>query len=139
MKAFLLALVILAGCGDSPLLNHSDLDDRPGRTLGLLSLSFTKLDLPFEMQWSNKCPNLTDGCSYDLVFSKTIPLGSALSAELWMPSMGHGSSPVEIQQVGPLHWLVSEAYFIMSGHWQVKMKLTLPNGTFDEVVVNHNL
>ena len=141
MKILLLACLLIGlwGCGESPLLNHKTLSDRPGRTLDLVTSSFSNLNLAFELQWSVGCPNLTDGCSFDLIFNQAVPTGAILASELWMPSMGHGSSPVEITQVGSSHWNVSEAYFIMPGLWQLKLKLTLPDGSSDEVIFNHTL
>lgn len=42
--------------------------------------------------------------------------------ELWMPSMGHGSSPVTVTQKSPVHFKVSDANFIMAGDWVVRVK-----------------
>lgn len=54
---------------------------------------------------------------------------------LWMPDMGHGSSPTEIQPVLDDSGLpvtgaydVSAIYFVMGGLWQVKVQLTTPDG-----------
>lgn len=52
--------------------------------------------------------------------------------DLWMPSMGHGSSPVTITQVGVNKYQISEAYFIMNGSWEVRV-------TFDFDGATHNL
>lgn len=46
---------------------------------------------------------------------------SNLKVVLWMPDMGHGTSPVTIREIGPNRYEVSEAWFLMPGHWLVKM------------------
>lgn len=44
---------------------------------------------------------------------------------LWMPSMGHGSSPVKLEQTGVNHYQVTQAYFIMPGEWVVRLQFKL--------------
>lgn len=50
---------------------------------------------------------------------------SSLTVKLWMPEMGHGSSPVTVTQFGVNKYRVTEAYFIMPGQWEVQVKFTL--------------
>jgi hypothetical protein len=54
---------------------------------------------------------------------------------LWMPSMGHGSAPTQVEQaldangnpiLGTLN--VRKVYFIMSGDWEVRVTLTDASG-----------
>jgi hypothetical protein len=42
---------------------------------------------------------------------------------LWMPSMGHGSSPVHIEAVGQGTYRASDVFFIMHGEWQLILQL----------------
>lgn len=44
-----------------------------------------------------------------------------MAVSLWMPEMGHGSSPVELKDAGTNHYIVSKAYFTMPGNWLVKL------------------
>ena len=48
---------------------------------------------------------------------------SDLKIDLWMDmgGHGHGSSPVTITQFGPNKYKVSEAYFVMTGTWLVRL------------------
>lgn len=48
-----------------------------------------------------------------------------ISVDLWMPSMGHGSSPVTITQVGVNKYQIQQAYFIMPGQWLVRVRFGL--------------
>lgn len=41
----------------------------------------------------------------------------------WMPSMGHGSSPVTIEETKPGVFRAKEIFFIMPGPWEIKFKL----------------
>lgn len=50
---------------------------------------------------------------------------SDLKVELWMPHMGHGSSPVTITQFGVNKYKITEAYFIMPGAWEVRVSFIL--------------
>jgi len=46
---------------------------------------------------------------------------SNLQVILWMPDMGHGSSPVVVHEIRKNFFEVTEAWFIMPGTWLVKM------------------
>lgn len=55
---------------------------------------------------------------------------------LWMPDMGHGSAPTQIQRVldergEPIlgSYDVRNVYFTMGGKWDVRVSLKLANGT----------
>lgn len=47
-----------------------------------------------------------------------------VQVELWMPDMGHGSSPVAVEQLDAVHFHVSQAYFIMPGTWEIRVNFT---------------
>jgi hypothetical protein len=51
---------------------------------------------------------------------------------LWMPSMGHGSSPVTVSRVAVGVYRVSQVFFVMPGDWQIKIKLKSGNVILDE-------
>lgn len=64
--------------------------------------------------------------------------GASLSGDqipevvLWMPHHGHGSSPVQMAEavdkdglVMPGHYEVTEAYFVMPGLWEIRIKTLL--------------
>lgn len=48
-----------------------------------------------------------------------------LTVKLWMPEMGHDSSPVKITQLGVNKYKITEAYFIMPGNWEVRVAFKL--------------
>lgn len=46
-----------------------------------------------------------------------------LKVILWMPSMGHGSSPVEVTRLSQGLYRVSRVFFSMPGTWQIRFQL----------------
>ena len=65
-----------------------------------------------------------------------IALNDQLGVELWMPDMGHGSSPTKIVAVTDGQgralagvYRISKMYFVMAGSWDVRLHLTAADGT----------
>lgn len=54
---------------------------------------------------------------------------TGIKAELWMPSMGHGSAPVRIERLSANQFLVTEAYFVMDGDWVVNVEVLTTAGS----------
>ena len=54
---------------------------------------------------------------------------------LWMPTMGHGSSPVKIKKLDNGEYEISDVQFIMPGKWEIKFQLKDGAQVFDETVV----
>ncbi len=61
--------------------------------------------------------------------------------ELWMPSMGHGSTRVKIQETSPGQMQVSKVFFIMPGAWEIHFQLKQKdnNEIFEEVSIPFHL
>lgn len=62
---------------------------------------------------------------------------SDLTVELWMDmgeGHGHGSSPVTITEKAPGKYVVTDAYFLMAGEWQVKVGYNF-EGQHHEIIV----
>lgn len=84
-------------------------------------------------------PNSQDEWKFMLHFQSPTfdpALLSSVEVKLWM-DMGHhshGSSPVTLTQKSVDHFLVEEAYFPMSGSWQVKVTY-IYDGQKSEIVV----
>lgn len=63
-------------------------------------------------------------------------IDATVAVQLWMPSMGHGSSPVQIERIAngkgtfdTAVFRVSKMNFIMEGEWEVRVTLAYPDGT----------
>ena len=91
-----------------------------------------------------KLASATLGLAIDLIFDKAptdseenfftlqfhnpdgvtaVALDKNVAVILWMPSMGHGSSPVKIQKTADGIYRVSKVYFIMPGDWEIRLQI----------------
>ena len=53
---------------------------------------------------------------------------------LWMPSMGHGSSPVKMERTDVGRYKASEIFFIMPGPWEIRYQLKDGSNVVEEKV-----
>ncbi len=92
----------------------------------------TQGDSPFFLIFSDNNSNFADTISVEIK-----------SLRLWMPSMGHGSAPVKVQNFGGGIFQVTNVYFIMPGDWQIQLRYQIinSNGEFssDEQSLNFDL
>lgn len=51
---------------------------------------------------------------------------------LWMPSMGHGSSPVKISELSPGVFLIEKVFFSMHGEWEIRFLIPANNQEPDQ-------
>lgn len=58
-----------------------------------------------------------------------------LAVVLWMPSMGHGSSPVTIERLDRGTYRVSEVFFTMAGDWEIRVQLKAGNDVKSEAIL----
>ncbi len=161
----LLATVFM-GC-DSPIMEHATAQtpagapsaapgNSPIRTEDAFEcpLSFPRQRMCAELSW-NGIPNSQDPSSFTLRFWKS---GAAthhgpysnppneVFVKLWMPSMGHGSSPITtVQSHDSGHQSIpgvyegSNVYFIMSGAWEVHVQLRSGSKVQEESIANVNI
>ena len=73
--------------------------------------------------------NVVDGTPVELDMA-TMP-----SVVLWMPSMGHGSSPASVQRLDVGTYRAFNLFFVMPGIWQIKFQVPQGDQVQDEVVV----
>lgn len=159
------------GCGQSPLFNHlsaeadsqqqEEEEERDGDE-GLASaaspstsnpdcpLSFDKLKLCAQVVWTKRATPQKKG---EFILKFWDPVRSTFKGpyltprasvfiDLWMPSMGHGSSPVKVSRIAgktgkPLagRFRVSDIYFVMPGSWEIRVKLLREKTILDETKV----
>lgn len=51
-----------------------------------------------------------------------------LKAILFMPDMGHGSSPTRVEKISESSFKVSKMYFTMPGVWEIRLTIKDENG-----------
>ncbi len=145
----LLSLFLLGACGESPLWNHKiEKNNFLGNPIFVESEGshFTKAGYSFSLNWK-KGPELGEG-QFVLKSWKTdqgtfngpyLDLPYELKVLLWMPSMGHGSSPTKVTKLATGEYDVTNVYFIMGGNWEVKVQLIKDGKIFDEVILPYNI
>lgn len=69
----------------------------------------------------------------DLNGAPTTP-AQTVNVKLWMPSMGHGSSPVSIAQVDSNTFRASDVFFVMAGSWEIHIQLKTGSTVNDEAI-----
>lgn len=73
--------------------------------------------------------NLVDG-------SPVLTDGAAdVGVLLWMPSMGHGSSPVKTERLDVGTYRASQVFFIMPGEWEIRFQRKVNQQIVEEAVI----
>lgn len=77
---------------------------------------------------------------------RAVELKDTLQVILWMPSMGHGSAPTQIDKLlddkGQIvlgSYQVKNVFFVMPGDWEIRFVLTEASGAKETRVLNLNL
>lgn len=127
----LLLTLTLLSCGKSPLLNK--VKNASSEVTGgiLLSENFPNEKLGFSMNWTVP-PGLEELSSFDLKLARPLNQNQTLNIYIWMPDMGHGSSPVDIKQLNSTDYVVSEIAFIMPGLWVLHVEILENNQVVDQ-------
>ncbi len=133
-------LLLVASCGKSPLL-------KPKETLttGISGLevakNFKTTNQNLSINWLSPINSIDEGRALLIVKQNemAVDLTNQFSVFLWMPTMGHGSSPIKIKKLATGIYQLSEIYFIMDGFWQLKVQLKNGASLLDEVNFEYNL
>lgn len=140
--------IFTSSCLESPLLRHADASPQQDiPPLADCAYRFEKADLCATHEWI-RMPNESEKGLFQIRFwnPKT---GSAngpfvdpehsVFVKLWMPDMGHGSSPVTVTatvgsdgSVLPGVFDASDVYFVMGGHWEIWIQLRDGTILFDQ-------
>lgn len=82
----------------------------------------------------------------DAAAHENTEIADAVEVVLWMPSMGHGSSPTLVERVLDENgnvvigaYRVSDMFFLMAGTWEVRVVLTAADGTSETKTFNVKL
>jgi hypothetical protein len=148
VKLLFILMFMIFGCGESPLFNHKN--EKKNSLAGIFTLkevpTFSNLNYQFKIEW-HEAPKLGAN-KFDLKIwdmSRGTDQGpfhdppAELNIFLWMPAMGHGSSPVKISKNDAGDYHVSDVNFIMGGAWQIKFQLIQNSKVIDEVDLTYHL
>lgn len=135
MRYFKIILLLLAltflSCGKSPLFNK--VSSNSSEINGQLQLNeqFPNRNINFSINWIIK-PSLEELSSFELRLAKELPTNQTLNAFIWMPEMGHGSSPIEISRINNNEFFMNEIAFIMPGLWVLHIEVLENNQVIDQ-------
>jgi hypothetical protein len=148
---FLASLAPLTAACDSPLFSHLTAAERDAlvaeRNLQGCVLKFPKTGLCASLEWLTPATSETEGEARlrfwnPAVASENGPFvnpGPTVFMKLWMPSMGHGSSPVttapERDASGALIpglFRSTRIFFVMPGDWDLVVQIRDGSRVLDE-------
>lgn len=142
---FMPLLVITAGCAQ-PKYETPATRSGIGQELDSpsdCSLRFSKSNLCLFWSWE-KLPTDTESGTLILKVYRLNALDQSmfpvdppheLDFVLWMPSMGHGSSPASLAKVDIGSYRITDVYFVMRGEWELIFRLKNGEQTEDEILV----
>ena len=142
MKIFLLlCLLAESSCGKSPLSLKKPNEEIPGQNKFESAKTFQSTGQQIDLTWLSPL-NSTDTGHFLLIAKKNnvvsdLPIG--FTVFLWMPSMGHGSSPVTVKKLGTGIYDISDVYFIMDGEWQIRIQLKNNGTMLEELNFTYNI
>ena len=114
-------------------------------------MAFSKSDLCASLKWVKPASEEEKGTFRLRFFKKgaegiAIDPGHPVAVKLWMPSMGHGSSPVKVAPLKsstgstlPGEYEVSEVYFVMPGAWEIWVQLKQGSKVLDQAKIEIKL
>lgn len=116
-------LILLSACARPDYLDETPLTPPTSQndTQDHCPIPFNQTDLCAKIIWKQN-PNSTDFSEFELHFNQEVALEN-LSVILWMPSMGHGSSPVKIEALSSMVFRIYKVFFIMPGDWEIRISI----------------
>jgi hypothetical protein len=100
---------------------------------------FSSEKICLKIQWIKK-PSESSFGEMDLIFVDTLDQSRFIDPMnepnilLWMPGMGHGSSPVSVKRVDVGHYRAREIFFIMTGEWEIHYQLKSGSDVVEEKI-----
>lgn len=133
MRYFALIIIIMtfAACGKSPLFNKISKNITEISGNAALNEKFPSKNINFILIWKSP-PGLEELGVFEIELTKPMAPELTLDAFIWMPEMGHGSSPIVITKSTDLNYIFSEIAFIMPGLWVLHVEIKENNKVVDK-------
>ena len=109
------------------------------------TLKFAKSALCLEWAWEHQPGDSDFGIivfkTYQMINGTKVlkDLSGTATLVLWMPSMGHGSSPTTVTRTELGTYRANRVYFVMPGAWDLHFQNKIANDVSDEAVVSLTL
>ncbi len=128
-------LLAFAGCAKPQYLSTEIAG--PAKTdAGGCTATFTTTQACVVMKWE-KLPTESEMGSFIFLVSSaggdllTDPASDTpLKIVLWMPSMGHGSSPVTVEKLSTGLYRAKNVFFSMKGDWEIRFQTSSDQATY---------
>jgi hypothetical protein len=95
-------------------------------------LKFEKFGTKLNMKWESLPTEKATGSL--LLQFQDLPEDLKPYVFLWMPSMGHGSTPIKIQTISTDLFRAEKVFFVMPGEWEIHVQLKDLTGVVDEAI-----
>lgn len=146
-KLFALSsLVLLVACAQPKYVRLDEEQGSPNSQefgAATCSLRFSQSQNCLSWFWEKKPTQTESGRLVFKIYRANSFDGSAVlidpsfspSVLLWMPGMGHGSSPTSTSRLDIGTFRTSDVFFIMPGEWEIKFQIKNENNVQDEIIV----
>lgn len=124
----LLSATLIACAKPTYLTNDSPVTQKVGSVDSCVAHFHTSgicVDVKWEVRPTEDSPGSFIFSTSDGLTSNLRDFDSPLKVVLWMPAMGHGSSPIMVEKVSIGIYRAKEVYFSMKGDWEIRFQ----NGT----------
>ena len=131
MKGIIL-LFLFFGCSKSPVFNHKDEGEGLSQRVVNGKQSAELNSILYKYHWITG-PSVYDESKILLTIqdkSGKLFDPPEINFQIWMPTMGHGSSPVKVEHLSQGIYSISDIYFIMEGYWELQVE---DNNTFKSI------
>lgn len=124
----LTSLFLLSACARPDYVNPSELHGAQNSVNHSCALNLAQSGLCASLTWTQGPVSPAESefilkfwnAAYSSENGPYVDPTNNLSVVLWMPSMGHGSSPVTIEKLESGVFRVRRVYFIMPGEWEIR-------------------
>lgn len=139
-RLFLMILVFAASvaCADKKYAPKGELPGGPDRKTLTCMATFAS-GACVSMKWEVEPTESEFGTFVFQVFSKEttelLDSDGTMAVVLWMPDMGHGSSPVTVEKIEVGTYRASKVFFSMNGQWEIQFKIKNGKDVKDQAIL----
>ena len=134
-----MSCLLFSSCAKPHYIDSAPLNERYSPSESSCPLYFSEERLCLKIRWITFPSESTLGVFIMTFFAEDAPerpISPRLTPDvkLWMPSMGHGSSPVVIKSMSDGIYEVSDIFFIMLGDWEIRYQLKSNDDVIEEQI-----
>lgn len=150
MRISLLLFLALLSCAEKKYATRAEIpggQGKAGQCLVDCTARFSQSGFCLSHNWETPVKDL-ELVSFTFKISRPnaldqspVPVDFAdpVSVTLFMPSMGHGSSPVTLEKLDSGTYRATRVFFSMTGDWEVRVQVKNGNDVKDQAVLNIRL